>query len=42
MAFSDSSWQDFSDNGRSTEAYIMFNQGGPLDYVTHVPGPVAQ
>ena len=41
MAFSDSSWQDFPDNGRSTGAYIIFYQGGPIDHGTHVPGPVA-
>ena len=40
--FSDSSWQDFPDTGRSTGAYIIFYQGGPIDHVTHVPGPVAQ
>ena len=28
MAFSDSSWQDFPDTGRSTGAYIIFYQGG--------------
>ena len=42
MAFSDSSWQDFSDTGRSTGTYIIFYQGGPIDHGTHVPGPVAQ
>ena len=42
MDFSDSSWQDFSDTGRSTGAYIIFYQGGTIDHVTHVPGPVAQ
>ena len=42
MDFSDSSWQDCSDTGRSTVAYIIFYQGGPIDHVTHVPGPVAQ
>ena len=40
--FSDSSWQDFPDTGRSTGAYIIFYQGGPNDHVTHVPGPVSQ
>ena len=40
--FSDSSWQDFPDTGRSTGAYIIFYQGGPIDHGTHVPGPVAQ
>ena len=42
MDFSDSSWQDFSDTGRSTGAYIIFYQGGPVDHGTHVPVPVAQ
>ena len=42
MAFSDSSWQDFPDTGRSTGAYIIFYQGVPIDHGTHVPGPCAQ
>ena len=42
MPFSDSSWQDFPDTGRSTGAYIIFYQCGPIDHGTHVPGPVAQ
>ena len=42
MAFSDSSWQDCPDTGRSTGEYIIFYQGGPIDHGTHVPGPVAQ
>ena len=42
MDFSDSSWQDFPDTVRSTGEYIIFYQGGPIDYGTHVPGPVAQ
>ena len=42
VAFSDSSWQDCPDTGRSTGAYIIFYQGGPIDHGTHVPGPVAQ
>ena len=42
MAFSDSSWQDCPDNGRSTGAYMFFYQGGPIDHCTHVLGPVAQ
>ena len=42
MDFSDSSWQDFPDTGRSTGAYIILYQGGTIDHVTHVPGPVAQ
>ena len=42
MAFSDSSWQDCPDTGRSTGAYNIFYQGGPIEHGTHVPGPVAQ
>ena len=42
MAFSDSSWQDFPDTGSSKGSYIIFYQGGTIDHVTHVPGPVAQ
>ena len=42
MTFSDSSWQDFPDTGRSTGAYIIFYQGGPIDHDTNVPVPVAQ
>ena len=42
MDFSDSSWQYFIDTGRSTGAYMIFHQGGPIDHGTNVPGPVAQ
>ena len=42
MAFSDSSWQYFTENGRSTGSYIILYQGGPIDHGTHVPGPVDQ
>ena len=42
MDFSDSSWQDFPDTGKSIGAYIIFYQGGPIDHGTHVPGPFAQ
>ena len=42
MAFSDSSWKYCPDTGRSTGAYIIFYQGGPIDHGTHVPGLVAQ
>ena len=42
MDFYDYSWQDFLDTGRSTGAYIIFYQGGPIDHVTHVPVPVSQ
>ena len=42
MAFSDSSWEYCPDTGRSIGVYIIFHQGGPIDHVKHVPGPVAQ
>ena len=41
MAFYDSSWQDFPDTGRSTGAYIIFYQGGPIYHGTHVLGLVS-
>ena len=37
MDFSDSSWQDCPDTGRSTGAYNIFYQGGPIYHDTHVP-----
>ena len=42
MDFSNSSWQDCPDTGRSIGAYIIFYQGGPIDHGTNVPGPVSQ
>ena len=42
MAISDSIWKDFPYTGRSTVAYIIFYQSGPIDHVTHVPGKVAR
>ena len=42
MYLYDYSWKDFPETGRSTEAYIIFYQGGPIDHDTHVPGPVYQ
>ena len=42
MDFSDSSWQDCPDTDRSTRAYIIFYQAGPINHGTHVPEPVAQ
>ena len=40
--FYDSSWQDCPDTGRSTGAYMIFYQDGPIYHGTNVPGPVAQ
>ena len=42
MDFSDYSWQDCPETGRSTGSYIIFYQGGPIEHVTNVPGPVAR
>ena len=42
MVFYDSIYQVCPDAGRSTGAYIVFYQGGPIDHYTNVPGPVAQ
>ena len=42
MDFSNSSWQDCPDTGRSTGSYIIFYKGGPIDHGTHVTGPVAK
>ena len=38
MDFSGSSWQDCPYTGKSTGAYIIIYQGGPIDHGTHVPG----
>ena len=42
MAFSDSSCQYCPYTGKSTLAYIIFYQGGPVQHGTHVPGRVVQ
>ena len=42
MDFSDSSWKDCPDTGRSTGAYIIFYQGAPIEYGLYVPVPVDQ
>ena len=42
MAFSYSSWKYFPYTVRSTGAYIIFYQGGPIDHGTYVPGPFYQ
>jgi hypothetical protein len=41
MAFSDASWQDCPDTGRSTVGYLVFYQGGIVAANSHVPIPVA-
>ena len=42
LDFSYSSWQEVPDTVISTESYMIFYQGGPIDHGTYVPGPVAQ
>ena len=42
MTFSDYSWQDYLDTGRSTGECIIFYPVGTIDHGTHDPGPVAQ
>ena len=42
MASSYPSCQDCPDTERSTGAYIILFQGGPINHVTHVPGLVAK
>ena len=42
MVFHDSRWQEFPDTWRSTGAYIVIYQGGPIYHCTHVPGSVAK
>ena len=42
MSFSDYSWQDCLDTGRSTGAYTIFYQGGLIDHGKHVTGLFAQ
>ena len=41
VMFSDSSWNDCIDTGRSTDGYIALSQGGAVDYGSHLPVPVA-
>ena len=39
--FSDSSWNDCVDTGRSTGGNITIMQGGPVDHSSHLLIPVA-
>jgi hypothetical protein len=41
IGFSDSSWQDCPDTGRSTTGYKVFIQGGVIDANSSMPVPVA-
>ena len=40
ITFSDSSWNDCVDTGRSTGGHIAFVQGGAVEYGSHLPVPV--
>ena len=42
MALYYHSLQDWTDTDRSTGAYIIYYQGGPIYDGIHVPGPFAQ
>jgi hypothetical protein len=41
LAFSDASWQDCPDTGRSTAGELVFCQGGIIHAKSHVPVPIA-
>ena len=41
MVFSDSIWRECPNNSRSTGAYFVFHQNGPIDHCTYVPGSVS-
>jgi hypothetical protein len=41
FSFSDSSWDDDVDNGRSTGCYIITYMGGVVDHSSKLPNPVA-
>ena len=41
ITFSDSSWNDCVNTGRSTGGNISIMQGGPVDHSSHLPVPVA-
>jgi len=41
LAYSDSSWHDDVDSGRSTGCYLIAYMGGIVDHSSNMPGPVA-
>ena len=41
IMFTDSSWQDCPDTGRSTGSYQIYQQGGIVEAASFVPNPVA-
>jgi hypothetical protein len=40
-SFSDSSWNDYVDTGRSTGGYITIYMGGVVDHSSNLPEPMA-
>jgi len=41
VTFTDASWQDCTDTGRSTCGRISFFHGGAIDHASYMPVPVA-
>jgi hypothetical protein len=41
FSFSDSSWNDDTDTGRSTGCYLIIYMGGVVDHSSNLPDPVA-
>jgi hypothetical protein len=41
FTFSDSSWNDDADSGRSTGAFLCYYMGGVVDHSSNMPDPVA-
>ena len=41
LTFTDTTWNDCIDTGRSTGGYIILRQAGVVDYGSHLPAPVA-
>ena len=41
ITFTDSSWQDCPDTGKSTCSYVILHQGGIIDYGSSLPTPIS-
>ena len=41
VIFTDSSWNDCIDNGKSSDGNLAMSQGRATDYSSHLPVPVA-
>jgi hypothetical protein len=41
IAFSDSSWNDDIDTGRSTGCFLIIYMGGEVEHSSNMPDPVA-